>query len=188
MQGDTEIGSEAMDCSWEARPAKLARTEGPEQTCDWANVLQVSQHGPVDFGGQVMQYLWSGVEVEFSAPVEYLALLFRNNSEDQKSKVDASKRKIARETTNLLRCSKSLRVDLISQVEARRYAMEGEAPQEDIQVVEEILDEVRDRFPKSSALARSRSHLRWRGHSSCSSSSSDLEGYAESSASSSSAA
>jgi len=113
------------------------------------SLLQVSLHGPADFGGKIIEYLWDGVRVEYSAPIEYLLLCFPRTGKDRK-KLDGSRRIIAPELSALLRCSRALRVGIITEIEVRRHNVEE---QSDCRRIEEICDEVKNRYPKSWAVA-----------------------------------
>lgn len=117
--------------------------------------LIASPHvGPSDFGGRLVEMLWGGVNIVYSAPVEYLMLLWLKPGELEKQRSRWARRMAAPELRALVGCSRAVRRGTLAATELRRRALEPEAPAETRKRLEEICDELQDRYPKSWAQAQ----------------------------------
>uniref|UniRef100_A0A7S2PVT2 Uncharacterized protein n=1 Tax=Zooxanthella nutricula TaxID=1333877 RepID=A0A7S2PVT2_9DINO len=142
-------------CTPTAEAAMLPRHHVGTPPTTLASLLAVRPQGPPDFGGQLIDYLW-GVRMVYSAPIEYLLLLCFGRSQEAKedSKPLGAQKIVAPEICALLRCSRSTRRGAIAAAEARRRVLEPHASAEARRRLQEICNEVKDRYPKSWTVAR----------------------------------
>lgn len=133
---------------------KAPRVADPPQASAAASVLEhlLTVHGPPDFGGRIAELLW-GVHFEYSAPVEYLLLLFRPSEEQRKQQLGA--RRVERpELHMLLRCSHAVRLGTIAAARARSCTIEPGASATERSTFDDICKSLRRKYPESWAAVR----------------------------------
>mmetsp|Transcript_88493 Transcript_88493/g.247506 ORF Transcript_88493/g.247506 Transcript_88493/m.247506 type:complete len:162 (+) Transcript_88493:114-599(+) len=111
------------------------------------DLMKVRPGGPPDFGGQVLDYLWS-VRHVYSAPVEYLLMRFGGACKERDMMLGVRKI-VSKEFLALLRCSRSIRVGAIAAVGVGERVADPEARGR----LQEIGAEARERYPRSWAQA-----------------------------------
>eukprot|EP00930_Biecheleria_cincta_P037547 TRINITY_DN25790_c0_g1_i1.p1 TRINITY_DN25790_c0_g1~~TRINITY_DN25790_c0_g1_i1.p1 ORF type:complete len:183 (+),score=23.65 TRINITY_DN25790_c0_g1_i1:94-642(+) len=156
-----QLTEEDADMALLGPALKKRRTGSPgslQTLASLQNLFTVGYPGPPDFAGHLASMLW-GVKVHYSSSVEYIRLFFGAGS--LLSEDAGARRLVTPELFSLLRCSRTVRLGVISAVETRRKMTELDPSTSEHKTMEAICDCLRQKYPKSwEALGRSASGCR----------------------------